>query len=278
MLHTSADALTDRARSALPRSDSAHAGDSPTHVVLVADRFAQFADGEGVLTVSQFRDLVPAGASGEDRAVCVGQGIERSDIESLTAAGVINGRAGPRLVDPGAMSVRPVSPATVHKRRAENVLLAGLRPPSRSQCSAYLRIHKDNELLMDHQTGRHLPGMVIIEALRQICTAQFETVYRFDLPPTEYAGLWNRIDVGFENFLFPLSAEVSSEITEFDLSRRTNLRFRATAAVRQCGSVVASADIEYSMVPWERMEVLERLKATRAARVALAGCLERGAD
>jgi hypothetical protein len=112
-------------------------------------------------------------------------------------------------------------------------------------------------------------GIVIIEAMRQICIAQFETAIRPGLSPVAYAGVWKRIDLSFEDFLFPLPATVESLIVESDLDRDTHLKFRATTSVRQQGRTVATAGIEYSMIAQGRVGTLERRKAGQATRAYL---------
>jgi len=112
-------------------------------------------------------------------------------------------------------------------------------------------------------------GIVIIEAMRQICIAQFETAVRPGLPPAGYAGVWKRIDLSFQDFLFPLPATVESLIVESDLDRDTHLKFRATTSVRQQGRTVATAGIEYSMIAQGRVGTLERRKAGQATRAYL---------
>ncbi|MEV4509920.1 AfsA-related hotdog domain-containing protein [Dactylosporangium sp. NPDC049525] len=225
----------------------------------MADRFAQFADGELVFTVSEFRRLVSAGGAASPDpgwVLRLGQGVEPGDLDTLKAA------AG---IDP-AVGGLPVPPATVHKCRAENVLLAGLEQHSEVRCTADLRVHRDNELILDHNTGRHLSGLVIIEAMRQLCTAHFETSYRRALPAGDYAGIWHRMSLDFENFLFVLPAQVTCEIAEVDLGRKGHLRFRALTAVRQNNEDVASAEMQYSMVLRQRVDALERYRAAQAVR------------
>ncbi|KWV34053.1 AfsA-related hotdog domain-containing protein [Micromonospora rifamycinica] len=245
------------------------------HVILVATRFAQFADGDRVLTVPDLvaaRSARRAPASGREWVVHLGQGVEQSELRPLLTHG-----RGVRLAESASVPVPLVAPATVHKQRSENVLLAGLRHPTGNRCSADLRIHRDNELVLDHHSRQHVPGMVIIEAVRQICTAQFETACRTDLPACDYAGVWHRIDVRFDSFLFALPAEVSSDITAADLRRKHSPRFRAVASVRQNGGVVATAEIEYSMIERRRIDLVENRRSRQAADSVLAASTGRRA-
>lgn len=256
--------LTSHAASVLP--------DAGKHVVVVADRFAPFADGERVLTMSDVLMRVSMESSAEpDRSwtIHVGQGIESADWQILESA--CQGSATASRMAVREVPVRTqLAPAMVHKARPENVLLAGVRHLTAGYCEADLRIHCDNELVIDHRTGEHVQGMVIIEAMRQICIAQFETDYRRTLPDFEYAGVWKRINLSFQDFLFALPATVAAEVTSADLSRPTNLKFQVRTAICQNGGEVASAEIEYSMIKQERFVNLEHAKATRAAQNYLA--------
>ncbi len=240
-------------------------------VVVVADRFAQFARDERVYTLTGLLALLDSGAPTEPGGhwvVHFGQGIDATDGDLLQAAcekseGVV------RLADPETFRLALEPPVVVHKDRPENVLLAGVHSPVPAHCRAELRIHRDNELVLDHHTGEHVQGIVIIEAMRQICIAQFETAIRPGLAPAAYAGVWKRIDLSFQDFLFPLPATVESLIVESDLDRETNLKFRATTSVRQQDRIVATAIIEYSMIAQGRVGTLERRKADQATRAYL---------
>jgi hypothetical protein len=246
----------------------AHTG---KHVVVVADRFAPFADGERVLTISDLLMRVSMEPSSEPRrpwTVHVGQGIESADWRVLESACQDNAAA--RMAVREAPLGARLAPAVVHKLRPENVLLADVRHLTTGYSAAELRIHCDNELIIDHRTGEHVQGMVIVEAMRQICIAQFETDYRRDLPAFEYAGVWKRINLSFQDFLFALPATVAADVTFADLSRPTNLKFRVRTSICQNGSEVASAEIEYSMIKQERFANLEHAKATRASQTYLA--------
>ncbi|WP_370963669.1 AfsA-related hotdog domain-containing protein [Amycolatopsis sp. cg9] len=248
-------------------------GHTRRDVVVVADRFAQFARGDRVLTVSGLLALLAAGDPDADTdaghwVVHLGQGVDATDHDLLEAAREKSGITV-TFADPAAFRRVPERSVLVHKDRPENVLLAGVHSPSAGYCLAELRIHRDNELILDHHTGEHVQGIVIVEAMRQICIAQFETAIRPGLATAAYAGVWKRIDLSFQDFLFPLPATVESLIEESDLGRETNLKFRATTAVRQQGRTVATAVIEYSMIAQGRIDALERRKADQATRAYL---------
>ncbi|MCR6481930.1 A-factor biosynthesis protein AfsA [Amycolatopsis sp. OK19-0408] len=254
-----------------PRPDAPLEDRPRRHVVVVADRFRRFARGEQVFTVSGLLALLAT--PGAEEAAChwvihPGQGVDATDGDLLEAAGE-KSEIAVCLAGLEAFRQAPEPPSVVHKQRAENVLLADVHSPAATHCQAALRIHRDNELILDHHTGEHVQGIVIVEAMRQICIAQFETAVRPGLGPAAYAGVWKRIDLSFQDFLFPLPATVESRIEESDFARESHLKFRATTAVRQQGCTVATAVIEYSMIAQGRIDALERRKADQATRACL---------
>ncbi|WIY00206.1 AfsA-related hotdog domain-containing protein [Amycolatopsis mongoliensis] len=258
---------------ARPGTGEPPAGAGRTHrdVVVIADRFDRFARGDQVLTMTGLLALIdslgPDTGDGQ-WVVHAGQGVDGTDRDLIEAA-TEKGCAPVRLADPDAFRPPVARAGTVHKDRPQNVLLAGVHAPASGHCRADLRIHRDNELILDHHTGEHVQGIVIVEAMRQICIAQFETAVRPGLGPAGYAGVWKRIDLSFQDFLFPLPATVESLIEESDLGREANLKFRATTAVRQHGRTVATAVIEYAMIAQGRIDALERRKADQATRAYL---------
>ncbi|MFC7617738.1 AfsA-related hotdog domain-containing protein [Actinokineospora soli] len=56
----------------------------------------------------------------------------------------------------------------VHKRSPENVMLADARRRGPLRLAARLCLSDMNEMILDHVTGQHVAGMVLIEAARQL--------------------------------------------------------------------------------------------------------------
>lgn len=133
---------------------SADQGDIDTErgdaVCVVGDRFAGMASVPGVHTLSQLiGDLGRGGPV--PRSIVAGQGLAQYEFEYLQAAvAQRNQDLGDLLVqDPTA---ERVARSLVHKHQEQNVLLADLGRTAERSFSANLRMHGDNELLLDHQT------------------------------------------------------------------------------------------------------------------------------
>jgi hypothetical protein len=192
--------------------------------------------------------------------VHLGQGLNHSD-RTILEETCRRAHFNKITIDGGAGLDHILDCTVVHKSRQENVLLANLRNVTPARWVADFRVHRNNEFVLDHLTGEHVQGMVIIEAMRQLCIALFETQFREEWPNRDYTGVWNNLDLAFEGFVFPLDAEARVDIKEADLRNSSNLKFEVTASLVQNGCRAARADISYSMIDKNRFAILERRKA-----------------
>lgn len=238
---------------------------------VVADRFAGFANGDRARTVSGLISMLEDGTLDEgsgELALYLGQGIggfERARIQAAFSQHRPLQKL--RLVgEEGAW----VTPGLVHKESQENVLLGNLRPLDADHFAADLLIHGSNEFLLDHQTGEHVQGMVIIEAIRQLCIGVFEMGYHARWPARQYLGTWKSMELKFQEFLFPLPAQLNCVVRGMDTSMPANLKFELVATMLQGGRQVASAEITFAMIDAERIARVERLQARRAVKTYLA--------
>jgi hypothetical protein len=232
-------------------------------VYLVGNRFSEFAVQPGVQTVSEFLTAVRdgVGADGTTR-LFVGQGVTNTDwLEILVELAVAN------LLDRVALpttTATPVCTSVVHKARAENVLITDPREVSAGRFAADLRLDPDNELLIDHITGQHVPGMAIIEAARQMMMAVSNTFYLPMLAKGEYGYVLNSIDCRFERYLFPLPAVLEMTMESAEESRPRRMEFAASVTIRQAGMVAAECSARYFAYESTALSRYERTLSGRA--------------
>jgi hypothetical protein len=238
----------------------AHAGGRFRHLIVVAEPFAAFARHERVVTMSHLVELIAAKRIESDLVVRLGQGLDHSDRTVLEET-CRRAHFNKITIDGGAGLDRILDRTVVHKGRQENVLLANLRNVAPNRWVVDLRVHRNNEFVLDHLTGEHLQGILIIEAMRQLCIALFETQFRKERPNRDYAGVWNSMELTFEGFIFPLCAEVGVDLKTVDLRNSSNLKFKVTTSLMQNRFRAARADICYSMIDKDRLAILELRKA-----------------
>jgi hypothetical protein len=205
-------------------------------------------------------DLAGVAQAGAQEIV-VGQGVSDYEIESLTSAlDDLPASDRPELrAEAPALATRLES----HKRRASNVLVADIQAVSDLSCAASLRIHGDNELLIDHQSGQHVQGMVAVEAARQMflaSTARLGLASGLEKP---YYVI-NSMTTRFQSFLFPLPGVIRYRTSPPDRSRADSARFEATIEIDQNSTLVSTTEVDFSVFAGERISEIESRKARKA--------------
>ncbi|WP_278261703.1 AfsA-related hotdog domain-containing protein [Nocardia sp. AG03] len=235
-----------------------------TAFVVVGDRFLGISADDRVHTVSGLVALLRGGRlpASQELAVHLGQGVTRHDLDYLEHVAAVH---APHLrVRVVGEIAEPARRHHVHKYQHSNVLLAGLSRTEENVFQADLRLDGDNELLLDHQTGEHVQGIVVIEAVRQLFLAAFELEYGVRRPQEHFYIVWNNVDLRFTSFLFPLPATLHARLTPVSVDDPGKLQFRIETEVHQFGKPVADARIEFTALPNERIAQIERAKAAKA--------------
>jgi hypothetical protein len=235
-------------------------------VIVVGVRFKGFSsEHPDVMTISQILEELQTGmhgTEGDTIRLRPGQGLTAADWERLQAVVDRVGVAHRMHLDPFASE--PLGTEEVHKRLPSNALIAGLHSTEPGVFRAAMRIHNDNELLLDHQTGQHVQGMVVVEAARQMFLAVTERYY---VAPERRGGYYfviNSMKTTFENFLFPLAAEIEYRVTEAAVGDPTRLAFAAEIGVHQGGRRCALTEVSFTAFESELIEGKEHRRASAA--------------
>ncbi|MGQ0838317.1 AfsA-related hotdog domain-containing protein [Actinokineospora sp.] len=230
---------------------------------LVGDRFETFAAQDRVETVNRFVGNVRLGVYDELTGrvrLLAGQGVDASDWDTIRTE---LGRTG--LLDRFVLPTRlpeVVPAADVHKRREENVLLADVECRGPSSLAALLRLSDLNEMVVDHVTGQHLSGMILIEAGRQTVLVAVKELVLAEGTGTDHSLVLGSLTAAFDHYVFPIGAELRVELTELATSRPVRREFSAEVTISQAGRVAVRLDFDFQVV---RTRVVTRIEATHAA-------------
>ncbi|WP_274911367.1 AfsA-related hotdog domain-containing protein [Streptomyces sp. WZ-12] len=219
--------------------------ESARSLLVVGDRFADFAHAVGATTFSAFVHALDSGdfdSPREELTVHTGQGIGAYELGYLREAATRRGLA--TLIRLADQPAEPVGRQHVHKARADNVLVAGLAQTGEADFEAELRLHDHNELLVDVQDRVHVQGMVAIEASRQMFLAVTEGHILSRWPQQRYYIVINDMNTKFENFLFPVRARLRLHIDSIDLSDPGKVPLRVTVTVEQAGRSAATTAVD----------------------------------
>jgi len=232
-------------------------------LVLVGERFTAFAVTEGVQTVNRFIASVRAGQHDVAGGMVIraGQGIDGTDLSNVRDALTVRGLLG-RFQLPSESNTVP--PTSVHKHREANVLIADLHRAADNRYTARLRLADDNELIVDHLTGTHIQGMVLIEAARQMMLAVTEEFVRPAMPKRDWVYVMSTLDTRFERCVFPVGVDLELTFTPVPGRGAGRPSFDATVTISQAGVVAAVSRSEYRLFDRRALKRIEQQQAAAA--------------
>jgi hypothetical protein len=244
-----------------------------TPVVLVGDRFEFFIAAGLGMSAAGFAEAVGRGSWDgltEPIQIHLGQGLNEAAVATVGEALERRGLSDRLLLDPRDLPT-PVPPGAVHKRDARNVLLADFEYDGADTFEASLRLHNDNELVLDHQSGPHLQGMILIEAARQLFVAVCELEYLRPWPDRRFSFLLAQVDTRFDRPVFPLPLRMRMTAHRAETADVNRLRFDLETRFVQGGREAATSTVIASVSPLERFRPAE-LRTAAAAIAALPAC------
>ncbi|XVQ87331.1 AfsA-related hotdog domain-containing protein [Microbispora siamensis] len=243
-----------------------------TTLFIVGDRFADFAEQASARSVSRFVADLRAGVfrdeTKERRLVLAeGQGLTSYDWDLIRDELEFQGLSERTVIHRSTRGALGGHTDT-HKRREENVLIAGLTRLNETVFQASLRLHNDQEFQLDHQAG-HVQGMVVLEAARQMYLAVCERHFAPNDAGHRYAYVFDTLEAGFRNFLFPLETLIEAEVLHADRSDPEMLVFDIQISFRQAGLQAALIRMKGTAFHRALMAKRESRGAQRALRHAL---------
>ncbi|WP_405970338.1 A-factor biosynthesis protein AfsA [Streptomyces sp. NBC_00988] len=207
----------------------------------MGENLAGRSDSADLVSLSRLDPLLERVRSGPLPVLVPGQGVEERERKIVRAKLRRYGLTEALLVNLPAPA--PLSPSEVHKRRPENVLVAGLHKAENDLFRATLRISDQQEMILDHTTGSHVTGMVITEAVRQLSLAVGE---RYLLTPSDTARrfILNSLQTTFHRFLLPLPTRLEYRLADIQRNGPDRLRFTGTCDLLQADVLAASGSVD----------------------------------
>ncbi|NUR57738.1 MAG: hypothetical protein HOV87_03405 [Catenulispora sp.] len=241
-----------------------------TPIVLVGSRFDSFITAGLGLSAAAFAEVVARGGYDglpEPVQVHVGQGLDEAAVARAGEAVERRGLGDRLLLDPRDLPI-PVEARVVHKHDPRNVLLADFEYCGPHTFEASLRLHNDNELLQDHQSGPHLQGMVLIEAARQMFLAICELEYLRPWSDQAFSFLLTQLDTRFNRPVFPLPLRMRLTAHRAETEDMNRMRFNVETRFVQCGQETATSTVAAAVRPLEPTRQIE-LRSAETAIAAL---------
>lgn len=239
-------------------------------LILVANKFSEFATHSGALTPDQIHALLklPKPMLPEKLIIHRGQGVSDIDVDTIISA-VTD-------VDPNGVqwdlsqisgTAKRADGEHSHKHKNCNTLIAAPIQVSEDLYRMALLVDQDCELMGDHQTGQHIQGMVLIEAARQAFLVVTERFFLIDRNQKSYFVI-NSVGSEFQNFVFPIHAHLDYRVISKDINDRRQ-KFEVEIDLVQCGKTCMSSRFTFTVYPASLIAEKERALAEIAVATML---------
>lgn len=230
-------------------------------LVVVGDRFEGITHHTCARTLAQVVRMAQSDPECIPDTLILGQGIRGSDLLSLDAA--LNENHRRPLPKANFSRTQITSKKASHKLHSQNVLISNPIKTGTYTTRADLTIDNDNELLLDHQTGLHVQGMIAIEASRQMFLVSTTILHLIDDIEEPYFVI-HEISTKFQSFLFPLPATLTFVTDEPGRSRADSVEFKAVIEILQNEVTASRTIVTYSVFKADRIQEIETKKAKQS--------------
>lgn len=219
-------------------------------VVVVGDKFNEFSNGKNVVTISQLKLITQTHENSNDgnTKFIAGQGVSE-DYSGEPLGNMYQNKpqdSKTALTDLTHFTA-PERNRYSHKKEKHNTLIGAAQRVSENTFSLPLLIDERCELMGDHQTGKHVQGMILVEACRQTFIAITEEFYMSEKMGLSYYVI-NDMNMNFSSFLFPLPAFIHYELLEQEVNERRS-RFKAVVRISQHTTLCTSMTISFTAYP-----------------------------
>ncbi|MBU2885529.1 hypothetical protein KO507_07120 [Gilvimarinus agarilyticus] len=242
-------------------------------ILVVGDKFASYAIGKDAMTVSQLKGLLALPdqmlSMHESTTLLPGQGMGDHCIEEVLTIAEQSPNFSCFDFSLWRHLPKRASQSITHKHKPENTLISHPRQINENTFELQLLIDENCELMSDHQSGQHVQGMILIEAVRQATVAITETHF-IQNKKIKYAFVLNDMSVKYNNFSFPVNASIVCRITNKDIDNPKRLSFTIEADVVQCNTCVSSLFFNISAIDKLRIGRQEEMQAKKTQKRYLA--------
>lgn len=230
------------------------------YVLVVGDCFTGCEEIENVFTVSAMAEKLRASDNIEafdlPKVIRWGQGVcdhDRSYLMELASPF----KDHMKFVGSSTSTTTVASRRHVHKSAPQNVLIT---VPERKNDVCFISsliIDARNELLLDHVSGQHVQGMVLMEACRQMFLAVTEEHLFDESTPMKTYFVINSMGMSFKAFVFPVDAQVVFNQEKIERKEDSRILVDATIDIVQSNVICATSEVSYSVFDASRLSAKE---------------------
>lgn len=239
----------------------------PQSYLLVGDSFKAQVSDPRLISVSELEALL-TWVSGHRNTVSSllilpGQGVSDKKLEIIESSIKILGLDQQISIHPSSFE-KHAAPEITHKHVNSNILITEPSPKDDGYF-ARLKIDESCDDIRDHLTGKHLPGMLLTEAARQMVLAVSE---KFIVSPADIGHatyITHKQTMEFKAFLFPIGVDIHAKIVK--LRRTGKVNFQAVIRIDFLQGSVYAVNSEFSFSGFDQRIIQQQ--ETRQAMAAI---------
>ncbi|MGP2468751.1 AfsA-related hotdog domain-containing protein [Yersinia sp. 2540 StPb PI] len=236
-----------------------------TDLLVVGDKFHDFAMGNDIVTLSQL-DLmtkIPSKVLAKNNTLVVGQGVRKDTISNILENYHHYNKQVSNIDLHMLLQERypQGSNSYTHKKEEHNILIGKAQKVDKDIYNLPLMIDERCELMGDHQSGKHLQGMLLVEAFRQTFIAVTEEFYPFLGDIKKYFVI-NSLNINFYNFVFPIAANITYKVNDIDVNERRE-KINSTIEAWQNDILCASMEASFTVYP---LDIISKKEAELAEK------------
>lgn len=198
-------------------------------VLVVGDRLKSFSSQKTVMAISELENLIEAQASGhgeEKYVVTIGQGVHERHLQRINEK-LLSLNLSERFAIKLPSTFKRSNRALTHKHKSKNITIS---EPVRIDASNYecaLMLDERLAEMSDHLTGKHIQGMVLIEAARQTVIAVSKKYFISENHQSKISFVTNNTNAVFHAFVFPLPVLIRYEIIKIKQLLNSNFNCKS---------------------------------------------------
>jgi len=235
-------------------------------ILIVSDKFQEFADRNNVLTKSEFYNLINSDNiifPKPSRILFIpGQGFSEIEVNNILKSGLSSKNSDNFDFSLWYNIPKRASKTLTHKHNIENILISEPKRVSSCEFDMDLLINENCEMMKDHQTGLHIQGILLIEAARQAYLATMEKFYLQNQEQKNYF-IFNGLNIEYNKFSFPLPSKIRLINERIDFSNKKKQHTKSQIDILQCGQISASINMEVTIMANKRVSSIENLFANK---------------
>lgn len=241
--------------------------DSEKKHIVVGDRFKKQFPQEQVLSISEAEMLLAQNEHPKQAlTLLLGQGIPYQRLAQLYDTVKTHDHV---TVLPAAILTKATREQT-HKHEPSNIVISQPLAHGDGTYRAQLLLDEACAEISDHLTGQHIPGMLVVEAARQMMLAVAENFFILKEAKEDSRFVTDKLEISYDDFLLPTPVDIYYIPLTMRRAGVHNIKASCEIEFRQSSKVCAHVHFHFSVIKRDYLEFRENELAKKLVQEVLA--------